>query len=307
VAKPSDPERAPPSPDFSTACSAASVKLHLHLVSDATGETVVAMGRAAASQFEDLEIVEHVWTLVRSPAQVDRVLRIVARHPGVVLFTLAIRALRDKLEDGCRALGVPCLPILDPVLAALSAHLGAESKERPGQQHSLDAGYFSRIDALNFALSHDDGNGTWDLEGADVVLVGVSRTSKTPTCVYLAYRGIKAANIPLVPGCPPPAALETLRRPLVIGLTLSPERLVQVRRNRLQLLDPRSATGEVDYVDLDKVKREVALARRLFSAHDWPVIDVTRRSVEETAAAILQLLARRRDEAGGFEEDVFGP
>jgi regulator of PEP synthase PpsR (kinase-PPPase family) len=265
-------------------------RFHLHLVSDSTGETVHSVARACLVQFEDSEAIEHIWSMVRTRSQIERVIAGVEANPGVVLFTLVDEKLRGLLQDGCRRLGVPAIPVLDPVIGALASHLGRQSRGLPGQQHLLDNEYFARIDAMTFALNHDDGQSTWGLNDADVVLVGVSRTSKTPTCIYLANRGIKAANVPLVPGVPLPPELETATRPLMVGLTNDPERLIQVRRNRLSMLHQDDTT---DYTDIEAVRDEVAQARRLFTRHRWPVIDVSRRSIEETAAAILKLLAVR--------------
>jgi [pyruvate, water dikinase]-phosphate phosphotransferase / [pyruvate, water dikinase] kinase len=268
-------------------------RFHLHLVSDATGDTVHSVARACLVQFEDAESIEHIWSMVRTKAQVERVIAGVEANPGVVLFTLVNEQLRGPLQDGCRRLGVPAIPVLDPVIAALAAHLGRQSRGLPGRQHLLDNEYFARIDAMTFALNHDDGQSSWGLNDADVVLVGVSRTSKTPTCIYLANRGIKAANIPVVPGVALPPELEAATRPLVVGLTNDPERLIQVRRNRLTMLHQDDST---DYTDIEAVRAEVAQARRLFARNHWPVIDVSRRSIEETAATILKLLARRHGE-----------
>jgi [pyruvate, water dikinase]-phosphate phosphotransferase / [pyruvate, water dikinase] kinase len=268
-------------------------RFHLHLVSDATGDTVHSVARACLVQFEEAEAIEHIWSMVRTKAQIERVIAGVEANPGVVLFTLVNELLRGPLQEGCRRLGVPAIPVLDPVIGALAAHLGRQSRGLPGRQHLLDNEYFARIDAMTFALNHDDGQSSWGLNDADVVLVGVSRTSKTPTCIYLANRGIKAANIPIVPGTPLPPELETAKRPLIVGLTNDPERLIQVRRNRLSMLHQDEAT---DYTDVEAVRSEVAQARRLFAQNHWPVIDVSRRSIEETAAAILKLLARRHGE-----------
>ena len=264
---------------------------HLHLVSDATGETINSVARACLVQFEGVEPTEHIWTLVRTPGQMEKVLAGIEASSGIVLFTLVNEQLRATLEEGCRRLQVPCISVLDPVIGALAGYLGLKSRGQPGRQHELDAEYFGRIDAMGFALSHDDGQSSWNYEEADVILVGVSRSSKTPTCVYLANRGIKAANVPVVPGCPVPAELLAVKRPLIIGLTKDPTQLVQIRRNRLRLL-PESE--ETDYVDPDVVKREVAIARRLCADNGWPVIDVSRRSIEETAAAIVDLHREHR-------------
>lgn len=269
-------------------------QLHLHMVSDATGETVHGVVRACLVQFEGIAVSEHMWPLVRTKGQLEKVLAAIAREPGLVLYTLVDTGLQTVLVSGLRKLKVPHISVLDPIMGALASYLGLQSRNLPGRQHELDAEYFSRIDAMQFVLSHDDGQATWDLDHADVVLVGVSRTSKTPTCIYLANRGIKAANVPIVPGVALPHELVEVRHPLVVGLTKDPVRLVQIRRNRLRTLNESENT---DYADLETVKHELAAARRLFTEHRWPVIDVTRRSIEETAAAILQLYADRRRHA----------
>ena len=265
---------------------------HVHLVSDSTGETLNAMAKAVIARFDGVIPIEHIYALVRSPKQMERVLEEVAGAPGVVLHTLVDRELREQLEEGCRQLKTPQIGALDPLVGALSGYLGANISTRVGAQHALDHGYFNRIGALDFAIAHDDGQGTLDqLEHADVVLCGVSRTSKTPTCIYLANRGIRAANVPLVPGQEDGERLTQLKHPLVVGLTVSPDRLVQIRRNRLEGLNAARAS---DYVDHDAVRDETVKARRAFERRGWPTIDVTRRSVEETAAAIINLLSERR-------------
>ena len=265
---------------------------HLHLISDSTGETVVTVARASLVQFDGLRAVEHMWSMIRNSNQVAEALAGIKARPGFVLYTLVNPELRKALEDGCREIQVPCIALLDPIVAALGAYLGAEVRARPGRQHVMDDEYFARIEAMHFVLAHDDGHATWNLDSADVVLVGVSRTSKTPTCIYLANRGVKAANVPIVPGVPLPEELMKITSPLMVGLTTDPRRLVQLRRNRLRLLNKDE---ESEYVDMDLVAAEINAARRLFTQQNWPVIDVTRRSVEETAANILQLLARRRE------------
>jgi regulator of PEP synthase PpsR (kinase-PPPase family) len=268
---------------------------HLHLVSDATGETLITVARAAAVQYQSVSPVEHMHPLVRSHKQLDRVLIEIENAPGIVLYTLLDKDLAERLEDKCRALGLPCLSILGPVLNLFQSYLGGESKRRVGAQHTLNAEYFKRIDALNYTMLHDDGQHAEDLDQADVVLVGVSRTSKTPTSIYLANRGVKTANVPLVPGVPLPPKLETLTQPLVVGLTASPERIVQIRQNRLLGLKARHDADQ--YIDKQAVAAEIASARKLCSKHNWPIIDVTRRSIEETAAEVMALLAERRRHA----------
>jgi regulator of PEP synthase PpsR (kinase-PPPase family) len=263
---------------------------HFHLVSDATGETILSVAHAAVAQFEDVEAIEHVWALVRSARQMDRVLAGIEADPGVVIYTMVDPSRRDQLTAGCQRLGVPCVPVLDPVLGVLSSYLGQPVKGQPGGQHALDADYFQRVDAIQFVLHHDDGQSPYDLDEAHVIVVGVSRTSKTPTCFYLANRGLKAANVPIVPGVPVPEELLVATRPLIVALHQSPDRLVQVRRNRMTML---KQDEETDYITPDAVRQEIAQARRLYEKHGWPVIDVTRRSIEETAAAIMVLYQER--------------
>ena len=265
---------------------------HLHLVSDATGETVITVARGAVAQFNDVEAIEHLWSLVRSKDQLKRVLASVAANPGVVMFTLVDQELRQALQEGCRKLNIPCIPLLDMVIATLSQYLGVESQNLPGSQHVMNEHYLGRIDAMNFTVLHDDGQASGSLADADIVLVGVSRSSKTPTCFYLANRGFKTANVPVVPGCPLPPELENLKCPLIVGLTCGANQLVDIRRSRLRMI---GQDEETEYVDPAAVSEEVKHARRIFSKTGWPVIDVTNRSIEETAAAVLQLHAKHID------------
>ena len=270
---------------------------HVHLVSDSTGETLNAMAKAVVARFDGVIPIEHIYALVRSDRQMERVLAEIASAPGVVLHTLVDRELRDQLEEGCRVLDMPQIAALDPLVGALSRYLGAALSTRVGAQHALDTDYFNRISALDFAMAHDDGQGTTEqLEGADVVLCGVSRTSKTPTCIYLAHRGIRAANVPLVLNQEDGERLVGLKNPLVVGLTVSPDRLVQIRRNRI---DGLNASHSSAYTDQEAVRDETVKARRAFERRGWPVIDVTRRSVEETSAAIINLLNERRTQRAG--------
>lgn len=265
---------------------------HLHLVSDSTGETLITVARAVAAQYANVTPVEHVYPLVRSQKQLDRVLDEIEEAPGIVLFTLLEKDLVSRLEDKCKNINVPSLSIIGPVMQLFEAYLGAATTGRVGAQHVLNAEYFKRIDALNYTMIHDDGQHVDGLEEADVVLVGVSRTSKTPTSIYLANRGIRTANVPLVPGIPVPAQLGTLTRPLVVSLHATPERLIQIRQNRL--LSMGAEVGSDTYTDRQSVTEEVAFARKLSAKHDWPLLDVTRRSIEETAAAIMKLYSDRQ-------------
>jgi [pyruvate, water dikinase]-phosphate phosphotransferase / [pyruvate, water dikinase] kinase len=268
---------------------------HLHLVSDSTGETLITVARAAAAQYATISPIEHVYPLVRTAKQLERVLTEIEGSPGIVLYTLLDPELTERLEAKCRDLGLPCRSILGPVLRMFQSYLGTEITPRVGAQHLLNAEYFKRIDALNYTMLHDDGQHTEDLEEAEVVLVGVSRTSKSPTSIYLANRGVKTANVPIVPGIMLPPQVERLTKPLVVGLYASPERIVQIRQNRL--LGLKAQREDDSYVDRQAVAEEIAFSRRLCAKHNWPLIDVTRRSIEETAAAVIALLGQRRRQA----------
>jgi regulator of PEP synthase PpsR (kinase-PPPase family) len=264
---------------------------HLHLISDSTGETLITVARAVAAQYANVTPVEHVYPLVRSQKQLDRVLDEIEESPGIVLFTLLEKDLVGRLEAKCQQINIPSLSIIGPVMQLFQAYLGAATTGRVGAQHVLNAEYFKRIDALNYTMIHDDGQHVEGLEEADVVLVGVSRTSKTPTSIYLANRGVRTANVPLVPGIAIPHQLENLKKPLVVSLHATPERLIQVRQNRLLSMGDRDNDT---YIDRQAVTDEVAFARRLSAKFNWALLDVTRRSIEETAAAILKLVADRQ-------------
>jgi [pyruvate, water dikinase]-phosphate phosphotransferase / [pyruvate, water dikinase] kinase len=261
---------------------------HLHLVSDATGETLNTVAKAAAAQYADFRPIAHIYALVRTPSQLNRALREIEAQPGIVLFTLINPEIRKHLEQQCEAMAVPCLSILDPIISILSQYLNATSRPQVGGQHALNSDYFRRIDALNFTMAHDDGQALDDIGKSDVILLGVSRTSKTPTSIYLAQRGVRTANIPVVPGIPVPRQLFAARGPLVVGLIASAERIAQIRRHRLLSLKESRST---DYVDPRLITDELMAMKTLCSNNDWPMIDVTRRSVEETAATILNMLS----------------
>ncbi len=267
---------------------------HVHLVSDATGETLNAIAKAALAQFDDVNVEQHSYALVRSPKQLERALDHIRAQRGLVFFTLVNPELRRTLVNYCTTEKVPALDVMEGPITMMSRFLGAAETHRPGAQHGVDQRYLQRIEALNFTIQHDDGQALDTLDDAQVVLVGASRTSKTPTCVYLAIRGVRAANVPLVPGLPLPPALLTIKKPLVVGLWASPDRLVQVRRNRLNTM---GEVRDTDYVDLEAVRSEVSDTRKLFEHHEWPAIDVSRRSVEETAAAVINLLTDRSETA----------
>ncbi|HEX4532952.1 MAG TPA: pyruvate, water dikinase regulatory protein [Rhizomicrobium sp.] len=267
---------------------------HIHLVSDATGETLNAIANAALAQFENVDVREHVYALVRSPRRLQRAVDHIRIEPGFVLFTLVNPDLRNELIRQATEIGVPCLDVMEAPVAAMGSFLGAAETHRPGGQHGVDQRYMQRIEALNFTIAHDDGQNLDTINEAQVILVGASRTSKTPTCVYLAIRGLRAANVPIVNGLPVPPQLTAATQPLIVGLWASPDRLLQVRRSRLNTLGEERDT---DYVDLDAVRAEVAYTRKLFEQNDWPPIDVSRRSIEETAAAVMNMVAERAEVA----------
>jgi hypothetical protein len=272
---------------------------HVHLVSDATGETTHSIYRACMVQFDDVRAAEHMWSDVRNTARLREVIAGITKNPGPVIYTLVDDRISALLTRECVRMKVPCISVLGGIMQGLASHFGSRIRGQPGRQHQLDEEYFQRIDAMHFALDHDDGQSTRNLAEAEIVLVGVSRTSKTPTSMYLAnHRGLKAANVPLVPGAPLPPELTAPDGPFVVGLTASPERLVQIRKNRILMLGEKNETA---YVNLDTVREEILEARKLFARMGWPVIDVTRRSIEETAATIVRHynmhLERRQGEA----------
>lgn len=259
---------------------------NLHLVSDSSGETVSGIARACLVQYDEDAVTEHFWWLVRTKGQMKRVIDGIKAAPGLVIFTLLDPAVRNLLEQACRDLGVPCVSALDPVMNALQVMFNKEGNHEIGRQHNLDEEYFDRIEAMHFAMAHDDSQTLDGLKNADIVLIGVSRTSKTPTCMYLANRGLRCGNIPLVPGIELPEDVIAAPRPLFVGLTREPKSLTDIRQSRLRLMNE---DRDMDYAELDQVKEEVAASRRLFRKHGWPVIDVTRKSIEETAASIIQI------------------
>ena len=273
---------------------------HLHLISDATGETLTTMAKAAAVQYAQVRPIEHVHPLVRTLRQLERVLKEVEQSPGIVLYTIVKRELIERIERRCRELKVPSLHVLEPIMKVFEAYLGAPQTPVVAGQHTVDADYFRRIDALNFSMAHDDGQLPQDLNAADIIILGISRTSKTPTSIYLAQRGYKTANVPLVPGIALPTALTEPHRAFVVGLVASPDRIAEIRRNRVQIMADRNLN---EYVDRAEIANELAYSRRLCARYNWPIIDVTRRSIEETAVTIIRLL---HDRAAAIDGALFG-
>jgi [pyruvate, water dikinase]-phosphate phosphotransferase / [pyruvate, water dikinase] kinase len=272
---------------------------HLHLVSDATGETLSTIAKAAAVQYARMRPIEHMHALIRSRRQIDRALQEIEQAPGIVLYTVVNKELSEALETRCKELNVPCVYVLAPVMQVFESYLGLPQTPTVGGQHVLDAAYFKRIEALNFTMAHDDGKLPDDLNTADILVLGISRTSKTPTSIYLANRGYKTANLPLVPGIELPETLSKPTTAFIVGLVASPERIAEIRRNRVMLMADRNLD---DYVDRERIAAEILHSRRLCHQHGWPVIDVTRRSIEETSATILKMLHDREERARTREE-----
>ena len=261
------------------------IYFHVHLVSDSTGETLVAMMKASTAQFRNATALEHLHALVRSENQMEKTLLEIGAKPGVVLYTLVNEDRRKMLESYCAKRNIPAISILDPTLSMLGRYLGSAMISEVGAQRTLDAEYYGRIEALDYAMAHDDGQNVMGLANADIVLLGISRTSKTPTSIYLANRGYKTGNIPLVPGAPLPTILDEFPNPFIVGLVAAPDRIVQIRQQRLVGLKQNEQT---DYIDVDRVRDEMREAKRMFVKKGYKVIDVTRKSIEETSAQIIK-------------------
>lgn len=267
--------------------------INIHLISDSTGETLSSVSRAVLSQFEGAESKDFIWPLIRTKSQIERVMESIAKDPGIVLYTILQDDLISALKKKCYEIKVPCIPVLSHIIGEFSNYLGMDISHTVGRQHLLDAEYFSRVEAISYTITHDDGQSTWDLYDADIVIVGVSRTSKSPTSVYLSCRGYKVANVPFVSIETIPSTIYDLKKPLIVGLSINPEKLVQIRKTRLASMGSETRT---DYIDLDSIKSEVVESRKLFSKLGCPIIDVTKRSVEETSAKIIHLLQEKRNQ-----------
>jgi len=264
--------------------------INLHLISDSTGETLSSVARAVLSQFEGVVSNDFIWPLIRTNGQLQKAMESVERNPGIVLYTIVKNELTEVIKKKCYELKVPCISALSQIIGEFSNYLQMDISNTIGRQHLLDSEYFSRVEAINYTINHDDGQGAWDLYDADIVIIGVSRTSKSPTCVYLSCRGYKAANIPFVSVDLMPDSLYELKKPLIVGLTIDPNKLSQIRQSRLKYL---KQDLECEYVDIEKIKDEINESRKLFNRLECPVIDVTKSSVEETAAKIIQLHQKR--------------
>jgi len=265
-------------------------EFHLHLVSDSTGNTVSTVARSSLAQFDDVEPEEHMHTLIRTKSQLERAIAKIEADPGFVLYTLADGDLRKQLRKACKSLKIPCISVVEIVIHEFSNFLGKQATDRFGRQYVLDKDYFNRMEAVDYTLTHDDGQLYWEMDEAEIILIGPSRTSKSPTSIYLAYKGYKTANVPFVSGTGLPDILFELSNPFIVGLVVTPHRLEQIRKQRMLSISEKSQT---DYIDIEKISQEMLEARRIYTQNNWPVIDVTRRSIEEVAAQVLKLYKKR--------------
>ncbi len=263
---------------------------HLHLISDSTGETLIAAARAVTSQYQSNQAIEHVYPLIRNQKKLEDAIESIKSQHGIVLYTISDFEISQYLEERCKEIGVPFVSVLEPIFQIFHSYLGKPNRRIVGAQHALDSEYFNRIDALNFTMLHDDGVIPEDVEEADVILLGISRTSKTPTSIYLANRGIKTANIPLVPHMQLPEKVINAKNPLVVTLIASTDRIQQVRQNRL--LELNASVHSASYADRASIAEELVNARKLSAKHNWPLVDVSRKSIEEASAKILALHAQ---------------
>ena len=268
---------------------------HVHLVSDTTGEGLRQLLDKALLFFPGHQPLVHMHTLVRSRPELKAVLEQLEKEPGLVLHALRVPERRQRLEQFCREQGLPCLSVLDPLVEVLSAYLNTHEKLVRSPRPALDEHYFARMRALDYAMMHDDGQNADTLDEADIILIGLSRTSKTPTSIYLANQGYRTANIPFITADALPPQLFRLKKPLIVGLVATPRSLSGLRRNRLEDI---GADEVQDYAERRAIAAEVTALKKLCARHGWPIIDVTRRAVEETAAMIINMMRRRQERNG---------
>ncbi len=268
-------------------------KINIHLISDSTGETLGAISRAVMSQFKNVEYEEYMWSLVRTKSKILDSIEKIKKYPGIVLYTILNQELLDLLLLECKKEKIMCIPALDSIITSFSKYIGQNIINKPGRQYVLDKDYFNRIEAINFTINHDDGRRVNELENAEIILVGPSRTSKSPTCVYLSHRGYKAANIPFIDGVEMPDIINKLKKTLIIGLTINSESLINIRKSRIRLLNQEIKDNN-EYINYENVDKEIKEAKKLYLKNNWPIIDVSKKSIEETAAAIIQKLDEKK-------------
>ena len=261
-------------------------ELTIHFVSDSTGETIDAAVVAVMAQFPEVKKKEYFWPMVRSIEQVKKILDTTLLNPGLVVYSILNDRNRERLEQGCIEQKLPFISPLDTLVDTIKNNLSIRQTKIAGSQHKLDENYLRRVDAFDYAMQHDDGQKVSSMKNADIILVGVSRTSKTPTSIYLANKGFKVGNIPLISNTPLPEEIFSFKEPLIIGLIKDPRTLMHIRQTRLKLIGEKHVTH---YADINSIKLEIIQARKIFTKYAWPTIDVSRRSVEETSASIIQI------------------
>ena len=268
-------------------------KYNVYLVSDSTGETLDRIFLSLKSQFANFEYEKKEFAFVRTEQQIDKIIEECNQvENSLILYTIVETKLAKYLSNKSDKNNLPCFGILGNLILSFSKLLNQKAIHKPSAQHVLDDDYYQRIEAIQYTMAHDDGKKVEDVNDADVILLGVSRTSKTPTSIYLANRGYKTVNIPLVLDQKIPDGLTTNRKYCIVGLIADPERLSDIRRNRVAIMNDRSLK---EYTNLDSIKSEVENSKKLFKKNNWPIIDVTRRSVEETAASILKIIEIKKN------------
>jgi len=269
-------------------------KYNVYLVSDSTGETLDRIFLSLKSQFANFDYEKKEFAFVRTEQQIDKIVNECKSYQNsIILYTIVETKLAKYIANSSEKNKVPCFGILGNLILNFSKLLNQKAIHKPSAQHVLDDDYYKRIEAIQFTMSHDDGKKLDDVASSDIVLLGVSRTSKTPTSIYLANRGYKTVNIPLVLDQKIPDELKSEKtKACIIGLVADPERLADIRRNRVAIMKEKNIK---EYTDLASIKEEVNNSKKLFKKFNWPIIDVTRKSVEETAASILKILEIKKN------------
>tara|TARA_Y100000591_G_C21785055_1_gene673300 strand:- start:64 stop:882 length:819 start_codon:yes stop_codon:yes gene_type:complete len=268
-------------------------KYNVYLVSDSTGETLDRIFLSLKSQFAKFSYEKKEFAFVRTEQQIDKIIIDCKKFENsLILYTIVETRLAKYISSQSEKNNVPCFGILGNLILSFSKLLNQKAIHKPSAQHVLDDNYYKRIEAIQFTMAHDDGKKVDDIEDADVILLGVSRTSKTPTSIYLANRGYKTINIPLVLEQKIPEGLIINKKACIVGLIADPERLADIRRNRVAIMNDHKIK---DYTNLDYINKEVNDSKNLFKKNNWPIIDVTRKSVEETAASILKIIEIKRN------------
>ena len=262
-------------------------KYQIYLVSDSTGETLERIFTALKAQFKKFNYNQNQFSFTRTNNQVNNILEDAGKNNNsIILYTIVDNNLSDFLLKEAKKKNIPCFGVLDDLIINFSKLLNQSATHIPSGQHVLNEEYYDRIEAIQFTMNHDDGNLTDDIEKSDIILLGVSRTSKTPTSIYLANRGYKTSNIPMINNTSIPESIKKKNSLCIIGLTTEPERLYDLRKNRMNSI---KETENISYTNLEHIIKEVNDAKKIFKKYKWPVIDVSRKSVEETAASVIKI------------------